>query len=143
MIRRAESFGAHLAIPLKALPAAPPPDLAPWQAEVVAVRKAERTRGDQWWHAYRVNGRPVDFETLDLAAILESRGIKVGGPRPFKNGTKRRAHCPWAGEHGHALDDDAVVLIQTPGSWPSFKCKHSGHAHMGLQDLLEWAWGQP
>jgi hypothetical protein len=35
------------------------------------------------------------------------------------------------------------VLIHTPGTWPSFRCMHSGHAHMGLRDLLEWAWGRP
>lgn len=142
-ICRAESIGAHLAIPLDALPLAPAPTLTPWQAAVVADRRAKSEHGERWWMAYRVNGRPVDFKNLDLAVILFSHGIKVGRERSFKNGTKRRAHCPWASEHTHGLDDDSVVLIQTPGTWPSFKCSHSGHAHMGLRDLLEWAWGRP
>ncbi|MDP2876237.1 MAG: hypothetical protein Q8O00_08640 [Holophaga sp.] len=142
-IRRAETSGVIFTLRWDALPAALPADLAPWQAEVMAERQAERTRGDQWWSAYRVNGRPVDFQSLDLASILEARGIKVGPPRPFKSGTKRRACCPWAGEHTGGVDDDAAVLIHTPNTWPSFRCMHSGHAHMGLRDLIEWAWGRP
>ena len=142
-IRRAEASGDHLAIPLDALPAVPLSALAPWQTKVLAERQIQREKGEHWWQAYRINGRPVDFQSLDLAAILEARGIKVGSARAFKAGTKRRAHCPWAGEHSGGVDDDAAVLIHTPGSWPSFKCAHSGHLHMGLRDLLEWAWGKP
>jgi hypothetical protein len=121
----------------------PAPDLEPHQAAMLAERQAARAAGERWFQPYRVGGRPVDFQTLDLASILQARGVKVGHPRPFKDGTKRRAHCPWAGEHSRGVDDDSVVLIQTPGSWPSFKCSHSGHAHLGLQDLIEWAWGTP
>lgn len=142
-IRRAEASGALLAIPLDALPAAPLPTLAPWQTKVLEERQIQREQGNYWWQAYRVNGRPVDFQSLDLAAILEARGIKVGPSRAFKDGTKRRAHCPWAGEHSGGVDDDAAVIITTPNSWPSFRCMHAGHVHMGLRDLLEWAWGRP
>jgi hypothetical protein len=142
-IQRFGTIGHALSIPLTALPSAPAPALAPWQAAAVAERQAARANGERWFQTYRVNGRPVDFGSLDLAPILESRGVEVGSPRPFKGGTKRRAHCPWASEHTKGVDDDAVVLIQTPGSWPSFKCSHSGHGHLGLQDLIEWAWGRP
>lgn len=142
-IQRFETIGAALDIPLDELPALPGATMAPWQAEVVAERQAERAAGEHWFKSYRVAGRPVDFQSLDLSPLLEGRGVKVGSPRPFKSGTKRRAHCPWAGEHSKGLDDDSVVLIQTPGSWPSFKCSHSGHVHLGLQDLIEWAWGRP
>lgn len=142
-IQRAETSGVIFDLRWDALPAAQPAALAPWQADLVAERQAERTRGDRWWSAYRVHGRPVDFQSLDLAGILEARGIKVGPPRPFKSGTKRRACCPWAGEHTGGVDDDAAVLIHTPDTWPSFRCMHSGHVHMGLRDLIEWAWGRP
>jgi hypothetical protein len=142
-IRRFETAGAPLWIPVEGIPPAPLPTLAPWQAAVVADRQAQRADGERWWMAYRVDGRPVDFHSLDLVAILEARGIKVGPPRAFKNGTKRRACCPWAGEHTGGVDDDAAVLIHTPGTWPSFRCMHSGHSHMGLRDLIEWAWGRP
>jgi hypothetical protein len=142
-IQRFGNDGHSLSIDLRALPPMPAPDLEPWQASVVAERQAARAPGDRWFQCYRVNGRPVDFQSLDLTSILEARGVKVGAPRAFKDGTKRRAHCPWAGEHSRGVDDDSVVLIQTPGSWPSFKCSHSGHVHLGLQDLIEWAWGRP
>ena len=144
-IRRGETAGAFLEVSMDAeasgrLPQSP---WTPWQNDILDARRAERRAGDQWWMAYRVNGRPVDFKSLDLAAILKARGIQVGDPRPFKNGIKRRTYCPWANEHTGGLDDDAAVLITTPNSWPSFRCMHSGHAHMGLRDLLEWAWGGP
>ena len=142
-IQRFETLGAALDIPLDELPPLPAPPLAPWQAEVIAERQAERAKGEHWFQSYRVGGRPVEFQTLDLASILEAHGVMVGPVRPFKSGTKRRAHCPWAGEHTKGLDDDSVVLIQTPGTWPSFKCSHSGHRHLGLRDLIEWAWGTP
>ena len=142
-IQRFQTDGPALAVALDRLPPMPAPNLEPWQAAMVAERQATRAAGDRWFQCYRVNGRPVEFLSLDLAPILEARGVKVGAPRPFKDGTKRRAHCPWASEHSRGVDDDSVVLIQTPGSWPSFKCSHSGHAHLGLQDLIEWAWGRP
>jgi len=144
-IRRTEAPGEHLAIPLNAViqGEAPRSPWAPWQNALLETRQAERDNGDQWWMAYRVNGRPVDFQSLDLASILESRGIKVGAPRPFKSGSKRRCCCPWAAEHTGGVDDDAAAVFHTPGSWPSFRCMHSGHSHLGLRDLLEWAWGRP
>lgn len=142
-ICRAETAGDPLAIPLKGLPPVSPPTLAPWQEEALATRRTKQAQGERWWSAFRQDGHLVDFRSLDLASILESRGIKVGGPQSFKDGTKRRCSCPWASEHSGGLDDDSAVVIQTPGTWPSFRCMHSGHAHMGLRDLLEWAWGRP
>ena len=142
-IERFETIGSALEIPLVDLPALPWAVPTPWEAEILAQREADRSKGECWFKFYRAAGRPVDFKGLDLASILETRGLKVGYPRPYKTGTKRRAHCPWASEHTGGLDDDSVVLIQTPGSWPSFKCAHSGHQHLGLRDLLEWAWGLP
>ena len=142
-IRRAETSGQALLVSLDDLPAVPPPALASWQSAVVSERRAEKALGGHWWQAYRVDGRPVDFRSLDLVQILERRGIKVGPSKAFKNGSKRRCHCPWASEHSHGLDDDSCVIIHTPGTWPSFKCSHSGHLHMGLRDLIEWTWGRP
>ena len=142
-IQRFGTIGHALTIPAGTLGPAPPPALAPWQAAAVAERQAARANGERWFQAYRVNGKPVDFSSLDLAPLLESRGVEIGSPRPFKGGTKRRARCPWASEHTGGVDDDSAVLIHTPGTWPSFKCSHSGHAHLGLQDLIEWAWGRP
>ena len=142
-IQRFETLGAPLDIPLDELPDLPLATLSPWQTEIVQGRKADRIAGQHWFKAYRVLGRPVDFQSLDLADLLVSRGVKVGKPRSFKSGTKRRAHCPWANEHTKGLDDDSVVLIQTPGTWPSFKCAHSGHQHLGLRDLIEFCWGRP
>jgi hypothetical protein len=115
----------------------------PWQAVAEAERKAEWAKGERWFQVYRVDGRQVDFKSLDLAPILEARGVKVGEAKTFKDGSKRRVHCPWAGEHTGGVDDDSAVLIQTPGTWPSFRCMHSGHVHMGLRDVIEWAWGRP
>jgi len=142
-IQRFGTDGHGLAIDLQALPPMPAPDLEAWQAATLAKREAARAAGKHWFQCYRVGGHPVDFQSLDLPAILEARGIKVGPQRAFKTGTKRRAHCPWASEHSRGVDDDSAVLIQTPGSWPSFKCSHSGHSHLGLQDVVEWAWGRP
>lgn len=142
-IRRAETVGNYLSIPLVDLPVLPPPTLAPWQIKVVAARKAQSQAGEKWWKHYRINGSEIDFTRLSLPGVLASRGIDVGPERPFKDGTKHRAHCPWASEHTDGVDDDSVVVIKTPGCWPSFKCAHSGHAHLGLRDLIEWAWGKP
>lgn len=142
-IQRFETEGAFLDVPEGAMLPLSPPSLAPWQREILTHRQSQIELGERWFQAYRVNGRPVDFKSLDLPALLEARGVKVGPIRPFKDGTKRRACCPWASEHTGGLDDDSVVLIHTPGSWPSFKCSHSGHVHLGLRDLIEWAWGRP
>jgi len=142
-IRWASTTGEALFIPINEPPAPFVVPREPWQAAVEADRKAEWVRGERWFQVYRVDGKPVDFKSLDLALILEVRGVKVGQPRTFKDGTKRRAHCPWASEHTGGVDDDSAVLIHTPGTWPSFRCMHSGHVHMGLRDVIEWAWGRP
>jgi hypothetical protein len=144
-IRRAETKGKHLAIPLNrmvpaAVPALPVPQ---WQAEIVAVRKAQREAGEYWFQCYTIEGRGVVFKSLDLVSILARGGVEVGRPQPFKDGQKWRCHCPLAHEHSGGVDDDCAVVIQTPGQWPSFKCAHSHHAHLGLQDVIELFWGRP
>lgn len=142
-IQREEADGALLSIPLDALPPKLAPSLEPWEAAVVAERQAEKQRGEKWFQAYRVSGRPVDFQALDLVALLQTRGVKVGRSRAFKDGTKTRVWCPWASEHSNHRDGDDAVVIHTPGTWPSFRCEHSGHRLMGLRDVIEWAWGTP
>ena len=142
-IQRAEGEGDLLSIPLLDLQTTAAPVLEPWEAAVVAERQAERARGEKWFQAYRVNGRPVDFQALDLVALLDRHGVKVGRSRAFKDGTKTRVWCPWASEHSNHRDGDDAVVIHTPGTWPSFRCEHSGHRFMGLRDLIEWAWGTP
>jgi len=145
-IRRAETKGKHLAIPLNRLvPAAVPAlPVAPWQAEIIAARKAEREAGDHWFQCYTTpDGHGVDFMSLDLAALLAGRGAAVGRPQHFGDGLKWRCHCPLAHEHSGRVDDDCAVVIKTPGQWPSFKCSHSHHAHLGLRDVIELLWGRP
>ncbi len=142
-IQREEGDGTRLTIPLDALPSKPEPTLEPWEAAVMAERQSEKERGERWFQAYRVSGRLVDFQSLDLVALLKARGVKVGHPRPFKDGTKTRVWCPWASEHSNHRDGDDAVVIHTPGTWPSFRCEHSGHRLMGLREVIEWAWGTP
>ena len=142
-IRWATTSGGALWVPANDPPISFTTHREPWQAALDAKRKEEWAAGERWFQAYQVDRRPVDFKQLDLVPILEARGVKVGEPRQFKDGTKRRSHCPWAGEHTGGVDDDSAVLIQTPGTWPSFRCMHSGHVHMGLRDVIEWAWGRP
>lgn len=144
-IRRGETKGKHLDIPLESLvPAAVPPlPVAPWQAEIQEARKAAKKAGEQWYQRYRTGGQRVDFRTLNLPPALELAGIKVGSPRAFKTGTKWRCHCPLAHEHSGGVDDDCCVVIQTPGKFPSFRCAHSRHAHLTFQDVLELIWGCP
>ena len=145
MIRRGETKGKALAIPLgKLVPAAVPTlPVAPWQAAILAERKAELEAGDYWFQCYTVDGHGVDFKSLDLAALLAGRRVVVGNPRPFGDGWKWRCHCPLANEHTGGVDDDCAVVIKTPGQWPSFKCSHSHHAHLGLRDVIELFWGRP
>lgn len=145
MIRRGETKGQALSIPLDRLVRAAVHSLqvSPWQREIQAERKAARDAGEHWFQCYRVGGRPVDFKALDLPALLSCRGIKIGTPQAHGMGTKWRCHCPLAHEHSGGMDDDCAVVIQSPGQWPSFKCAHSHHAHLGLQDVLELIWGRP
>lgn len=144
MIQRGETVGQFLSIPLASLEHAAVPSLpvSDWQREIQAERKQARDAGKHWFKCYRVGGRPVDFMALDLPSLLSGRGIKVGSPQAFGSGTKWRTHCPLAHEHSGGVDDDCAVIIQTPGQWPSFKCAHSHHAHLGLQDLIELFWGK-
>ena len=144
-ILRAETHGVHLFAPLEQLAQinVPPLPMSQWQQEIQAARSAGKHSGEKWYRHYQVNGRPVDFQALDLAALLHGRGIKVGRPRIYGGGTKWRCHCPWACEHSQALDDDSAVVMQSPGHWPVFHCSHSHHAHLGLQDLIELFWGRP
>jgi hypothetical protein len=142
-IHRSETSGGLLHIPLESLPETPRTALADWQWAIVTERKKEREGGECWWMAYRVNGLPVDFQSVDLVSLLKSRSVITGREKPFKTGTKTRCHCPWAADHSNHRDGDDAVVIHTPGTWPSFRCEHSGHRHLGLRDLLEWAWGTP
>lgn len=144
-ILRAETVGEHLLIPLDDLPLIqpPPPPTPSWQAAIVSGRHAAREAGDHWFAKYRVAGQPVDFMALDLPSLLRSHGIKVGRAQVHGNGQKWRCHCPLSQEHTGGIDDDCAVVIQTPGQWPSFKCAHSHHAHLALQDLIELFWGRP
>lgn len=144
-IRRAETHGVHLSAPFEQLVqiVVPPLPRSPWQQEIQAARCAAKHSGEKWYLPYQVNGRPVDFRALDLAALLNGRGIKVGPPQNYGVGTKWRCHCPWACEHTQALDDDSAVVIHSPGHWPVFHCSHSHHAHLGLQDVIELFWGRP
>lgn len=144
-IRRGETRGGPLAVPLDRItPAAVPPlPLAPWQAQAQADRKAQADAGHRWWMPYRVGGRPVDFNVLDLPALLTGRGLEVGPPKAYKGGTRWRCTCPLGQEHSGGMDDDSAVIIQTPGQWPSFRCAHSHHAHLSLADVIELVWGRP
>lgn len=131
--------GGPLSIPLDELPTVRPPDHELFPRERTRI---EARADDEWWKRYRVKGRPVDFNALDLAPILERLGCKVGEARPWKGGTKRRCTCPWAREHSGGVDDDAAVIFSEPGKWPSFVCLHSGHVGLGLREILEEAWGR-
>lgn len=139
-IRFMEVTGQPLSIPSEGLEAVTMPrrELPPWEVE----RKAARD-GEQWWMRYRVNGLPVDFAALDLVPILERLGCKLGPERPWQDGAKRRCTCPWAQEHSGGVDDDSAVIFTEPGKWPRFACLHSGHAGVGLREVVEAAWGRP
>jgi len=132
-VRQWELKGKHLAIPVAALPEfkfeeRPKPN---WQKP--RAKTNERT-GRDWWREFR-----VDFKTLNLEGLVRAMGVEVGKAQPWNGGFKWRCHCPWAGEHTHALDDDCAVIIQTHGDWPSFKCQHSSHALLGLREICESA----
>ncbi len=143
-IRFEETTGNPLVIPLDRLtPAAVPPLRSQWQEDIKAQQKAASSAGKRWFQCYRVNGSSVDFKAMDLASVLRAHGIQVGAPRAFRDGQKWRCHCPWAPEHSDGLDDDAAVVIKTPGQFPSFQCRHSGHLHLGLQDVVAFLWGGP
>lgn len=144
-IRWFTTAGRPVPVPdLEALPALPAPVLEPWQVEEQERRKADRAAGEYWWQAYRVDGRPVEFRGLDLEPIFKARGLTVGPERSTPNGgTKRRVHCPWASEHSGGEDDDSAVIWHSAGGWPGFHCAHTHHGHLGLEDVIGWAWGKP
>lgn len=119
----------------------PKSHLAPWQHDIVRGRAI--VPGDRWWRAYLDQGRLTNYQHLDLADILAGLGCEVGQASDWGGGIKRRCTCPWHGEHSGGVDDDAAVIFQRPGQWPGWHCSHSGHAHMGLRDILELAWGRP
>jgi len=126
--------------------AAPPPELAPWQKEAMARREAsgQASGGGAGKHAWAKrfrgrDGRLLDLRELDACRLLEALGCRIGAARSMGGATKFRTTCPWPAEHSHQLDDDSAVLILEPGKWPSWKCLHSHHAHLGLFDLLEAA----
>lgn len=126
--------------------AKPQPEMASWQKETIARRESSgQTPGfgsgrHAWAKRFRgSDGRPLDLKELDACRLLEALGCRLGPARAMAGGTKYRTTCPWSGEHSHGLDDDSAVLIVEPGKWPSWKCAHSHHAHLGLFDLLEAA----
>jgi hypothetical protein len=126
--------------------AAPRPELASWQKEVLARRQASGKAPENkagryaWTKRFRgTDGRLLDLRELDACRLLEALGCRVGAARSMGGVTKYRTTCPWPGEHTQGLDDDSAVLIVEPGKWPSWKCAHSHHAHLGLFDLLEAA----
>lgn len=132
--------GGPLLIPLDQLCAVQVPRHEPraWEP-----RPSVAPRDDSWWKGYLVGGRPVSFADVDLAAILKRLGCKVGPERCWGPGIKRRCTCPWAAEHSAGVDDDAAVIFMESGKWPRFACSHSGHAGVGLREILEMAWGRP
>jgi hypothetical protein len=134
-IRRWRLAGHLLNIPLDQVTAytLPEPPLMPWQEEILRQKAASKPT---WIHSLQTKKR-VDFRDLDLVALLQAIGVKVGRPQSYRSGTKWRTHCPWASEHTHGLDDDCAVVIHAPGHWPIWRCAHSHHAHLGLRDLLE------
>lgn len=140
MIRRGETKGEHLEIPLDRITPTASPSFPGF------IKRHPKSTGDpcdRWWTLYRVGGHPVDFNFIDLISLLATRGIRVGGARNYKGGARWRCSCPWAQEHSGGIDDDSAVVIQTPGNWPSFHCSHSHHSHLGLKDVIEFIWGRP
>ena len=125
----------------------PQPVMAPWQKEALERRQAARNgspTGALGRHSWAkrfcgADGRPLDLKELNAVRLLEALGCEVGPARPMGGATKHRTTCPWPSEHTHGLDDDSAVLIMEAGKWPSWKCLHSHHAHLGLFDLMEAA----
>ncbi|MBP1626445.1 MAG: hypothetical protein H6Q00_920 [Holophagaceae bacterium] len=135
-IQRWSLDGGLLAMPLDVLHRIDVPEipLRPWQETIVRERAATDSN---WYQRFHVQGKPVDFRSLDVPRLLRAMGVQVGVPQSYAGGTKWRTHCPWASEHTHGLDDDSGVILRFPGHWPIWRCAHSHHAHMGLRDLLE------
>lgn len=93
-----------------------------------------------WARRFRDSGgRLLDLRHLDALRLLGALGCRVGAGKTMGSAMKFRTTCPWPSEHSHSLDDDGAVLILEPGRWPTWKCLHSHHAHLGLADLLEAA----
>ena len=140
-IQRGETGGTLLEVPQDGLLKLEVPGIvAPWQVDLVATRDAEKEAGFKWFKAYRVAGRPVDFQSLDLAYLLSTKGVLVSSRQTWGSGSKWRCHCPFANEHSGGIDDFCAVVIWDPGKWPRFHCYH---AHLGLQDMIEFVWGRP
>jgi hypothetical protein len=126
--------------------APPAPIMAAWQKEALERRQAPGighavgTGRHSWTKRFKdANGRLLDLRELDATRLLGALGCQVGPARAMGGATKYRTTCPWPAEHSHGLDDDSAVLIMEPGKWPSWKCLHSHHAHLGLFDLMEAA----
>lgn len=137
-IRREETAGEFMEIPLDRLPqAAPPLPVPQWQAEIIRQRATE---GNHWARRFvDSQARGVDLRTLDAVRLLEALGCRVGPARPHGMGVKHRTTCPWYCEHTGGRNDDSGCLFLDPGKWPTWTCSHSSHLHLGLRDLLEAA----
>lgn len=135
--------------PVEALRRVPPPvpTMAPWQKDALERRQASGacTPGGSggkhsWAKRFKdAQGRLLDLRELEAVRMLEAIGCRVGSARAMAGATKYRTTCPWPAEHSQGVDDDSAVLIMEPGKWPSWKCLHSHHAHLGLFDLMEAA----
>lgn len=129
-IRRQEIAGNPLRIPLDELPTVAVPEV-PRLPHM--EREIQRRRNDGYAWASTL---PVELNTLRLAELLATLGVKVGPGRPYKNGTKWRTRCLWPSEHTGGVDDDCAVVIHEPGRWPTWHCSHASHEHLGLVDVV-------
>jgi|GEM_PF-1891445 len=76
------------------------------------------------------------MNACDPAELLRELGCTVFPERFWVHGTKRRTTCPWACEHTYGVDDDAGVVFYPTTGRASWRCSHTGHAHLGVVDLM-------
>lgn len=132
-ISRQEVTGEPLRIPLDELAAVEVP-MVPRLPHIEREINRRRAEGHAW-----AAPLPIELNTLRLADLIASLGIKVGPPGSYKAGTRWRTHCLWPEEHSGGVDDDSGFVIHEPGRWPTWSCSHASHAHMGLVDVLRTA----
>jgi len=108
------------------------PLLAPPEAEWQRTQRMERLAR----MATLPSPHRIWREVCDPADLLRELGCTIFRERPWAHGTKCRTTCPWAAEHNGGLDDDAGVIYYPTAGRPGWRCAHSGHAHLGMTDLL-------